>query len=615
MYYFITASKDASIFLQQPKQNTGLDEVLEVSKTYYGSLKDTARSLIKFETSDFSESIARHQSTLTDNLTTSQSVQTSLSESWDSTEASASTFSASYDYSSSLYTTYSASLAISSSNFTSDSSSLVTLVSESNTNTVNAFVEASGSIVLLASQSLATSASWASQSLYEANLSSSYLLISASYNTIISSSITSSLADSSISTSFLSVSSSYVEAISQSSYLSSSYNSQSSSVYNQQTDLGVLELHIVSSSESSSLVSHKLISSASLAFTASNDLFITASGSTLEVSQSALIVSESWSSFTSQSLYNSASYNTYSESLASRVSDGDFVFSYKSDLILRETEPNEIPLDYTIYAYAVSQSWEMGNGTRFDEISSDGVTWNYRASGSNWLPTNVPNSGSATGSYNGRGGMWYTSSFGTQSFSYESTDLQMNVKPTIEAWVSGTFENEGFIIKHESQKEDNNVDYGELKFFSKETHTIYQPKLRLAWDDSRYETGSLLPLADEYKVALKRLKKSYKVGGTYDIEVFARELYPQKTFQNKFGYTSGSLLPSSSFYQIRDFESDDIIIPFSDYSKIRTFDNKSRITVDLTNFEINRSYKIELKIEQSGSSQYFDDDYIFEVIE
>ena len=58
MYYFLTASKDASIFLQQPTQNTGLDEILEVSKVYYGSLKDTARTLIKFDTNTLSASLA-----------------------------------------------------------------------------------------------------------------------------------------------------------------------------------------------------------------------------------------------------------------------------------------------------------------------------------------------------------------------------------------------------------------------------------------------------------------------------------------------------------------------------------------------------------------------------
>ena len=73
-------------------------------------------------------------------------------------------------------------------------------------------------------------------------------------------------------------------------------------------------------------------------------------------------------------------------------------------------------------------------------------------------------------------------------------------------------------------------------------------------------------------------------------------------------------LPTSSFYQIRDNESNDIIIPFGEYSKLSTYGNKSRISLDLTNFEVNRSYRVELKVEL-GSSEYFDDDYIFEVTE
>ena len=47
------------IYLQQPTQNTGLDEILEVSKVYYGNLKDIARSLIKFETTPLSSSISK----------------------------------------------------------------------------------------------------------------------------------------------------------------------------------------------------------------------------------------------------------------------------------------------------------------------------------------------------------------------------------------------------------------------------------------------------------------------------------------------------------------------------------------------------------------------------
>ena len=64
MYYFVTASKDSTIYLQQPTQNTGLDEALEVSKTFYGNLKDTVRTLLKFETSPLSQSIASGEVTM-----------------------------------------------------------------------------------------------------------------------------------------------------------------------------------------------------------------------------------------------------------------------------------------------------------------------------------------------------------------------------------------------------------------------------------------------------------------------------------------------------------------------------------------------------------------------
>ena len=628
MYYFVTSSKDSTIYLQQPKQNTGLDEVLEVSKTYYGSLKDISRALLKFETTDFSSSIAENQKPFDTLYEASQSVQTDLSESWDSADSSSTHFSASYSSvsasvatSASLYTDYSASLATSQSNFNDDSSSLATLVSESAVTNVNVYNTVSSSVVLIASESLATSASWASQSLHETSVSSSYNLISASFYVLSGSAITSSLADTELETEFTSISQSYVSAISQSTFFSASYDIQSSSAYRQESELNTLETHIVSSSESSSFASYQLIASASSAYTSSNNLYLSASDATTEVSQSwasasaeLTSVSQSWATQVSQSSYYSTSYDDYSSSLASRKSNGDFVFVYGADLILKECESSEIPLEYSIYAYAVSQSWEMGIGTRFDEITTDGVTWNYRASGSKWL--NGDMNPQSTGSYNGRGGTWFTGSYATQSFSYETTDIEMDVKPTLDAWISGTLNNEGFILKYSSQFENDTNDYGQLKFFGKETHTIYQPKVRLGWDDSVFETGSLssITMTEDIKINCKRLKQNYRVNSTATIEVHARELYPSRTFSNNFAYNDVTYLPTSSYYQIRDLNSNDVIIPFSDYSKISCNSDGNYFNLNLTNFEVDREYKIEFKVERSGSVKYFDDELTFEVI-
>jgi hypothetical protein len=63
MHKFFTSSYDASIYLQQPEQNTGRDEILEVGKLYYGSTMDIARTLIKFNTAQISQSIAENNAT------------------------------------------------------------------------------------------------------------------------------------------------------------------------------------------------------------------------------------------------------------------------------------------------------------------------------------------------------------------------------------------------------------------------------------------------------------------------------------------------------------------------------------------------------------------------
>ena len=54
----------------------------------------------------------------------------------------------------------------------------------------------------------------------------------------------------------------------------------------------------------------------------------------------------------------------------------------------------------------------------------------------------------------------------TQSFSYESVDIVMDVT-TMNTWISGSLPNEGFILKHDSDKENDTIDYGQLKILFK----------------------------------------------------------------------------------------------------------------------------------------------------
>ena len=291
--------------------------------------------------------------------------------------------------------------------------------------------------------------------------------------------------------------------------------------------------------------------------------------------------------------------------LSQSIASGEVTMSLAT-MIIRQCEANEIPTDYTIYAYPVSQSWDMGIGTRFDEISTDGCTWESRKTNVSWL--NGSASLESSGSFNGKGGMWFTGSFASQSYSYETADIEMDVTVPFNSWIGGTLGNEGFIIKHDSSLENDTVDYGQLKFFSKETNTIYQPKVRIGWDDSVFNTGSLTALtSDDIHVTFKRLKTRYRRGSKPTIRVFGREKYPLKTYTNEYAYTDVYFLPSTTYYQIKDIITDEVIVPFSDYTKVSCDSNGNFFKLNLTNWEINRDYFIEIKVDRDGVIEYFED--------
>jgi hypothetical protein len=302
--------------------------------------------------------------------------------------------------------------------------------------------------------------------------------------------------------------------------------------------------------------------------------------------------------------------------LSSSLVNGDIKMS-EASLILKETKSEELPLEYTLYAFPISGSWQMGTGTRFDNISTQGVTWNYREGDSklDWLENNL-NLGTDANPNNGTGGTWWTGNSSTQAFNYQTADISMDVKNMLRAWMSGSIPNDGIIIKHSDTFENDTNDYGVIKVFSKETHTIYQPKIRIGWDDQSFTTASLTPLtANDIKVGITNLKKEYKIGTIAKIKIFGRELYPLKTFTNQFSYNNIKYLPQTTYYQIKDFASGDVIIPFSNYSKISCDSDGNYIKLNFSNWESDRVYKIEFKVDNgNGDIQYFDDDITFTIV-
>jgi hypothetical protein len=325
-------------------------------------------------------------------------------------------------------------------------------------------------------------------------------------------------------------------------------------------------------------------------------------------------------------LYYGTIKDVYRTLIKFDVSNLETGSGWKAYLNLKAANSEEVPLQYTIYANAVSQSWSMGTGTKFDNITTDGVSWKYRNGVDKWVSYDTtggtavyPTTGNTTtGSANAEGGVWYLSGSASQSYNYESDDVRMDITNMVNIWLSGSISNNGIIIHHSLDAENNTLDYGVLKFFSKETNTIYEPKLEIVWDDSSVVTGSLAPVTgsaeDGYKVVVTNLKTQYEANTKVKIRVKGRDKYPSKSFGTTFSYDQSKYLPTTTYYQLEDYITKEIIFPFGNYTKVSCDSTSNYFIMDLSSLPINRTYLLKLKIVEGGISTIIDDKLKFEII-
>lgn len=335
--------------------------------------------------------------------------------------------------------------------------------------------------------------------------------------------------------------------------------------------------------------------------------------------------------------------------LKSDVDSGRISQNAKFYLSLRTAEAKEIPQEYKIYAYPLSSSWTNGTGKYFNKpASTDGASWKYRTSktiGVEWdIPPSVKDfewdelsqtwvdadllwgvnlSANVTSSYftNEGGGTWwdYDNLECTQSFYYETSDVYMDVTNIVKKWItgSGRFDNEGMILKFSNEIESSVESLRSLKFFSTDSNTIYVPRLHVVWDDSTFSTGSLQSISDEGILLNVKLKKQYSENEKAKIRIFGNQRFPAKTYTTQSYYTKNYYLPSSSYYEIRDAHTDEIVLPFnSTGTKISCDSSGSYFNLWMNSFQPERFYRVVIKTETNGGDtvQLFDNNYYFKVV-
>jgi len=335
--------------------------------------------------------------------------------------------------------------------------------------------------------------------------------------------------------------------------------------------------------------------------------------------------------------------------IESDVNSGKISQNAKYYLVLKTADVREIPQEYTVYAYPLSGSWTNGTGKYFNSPpTTDGVSWKYRKSkisGVEWdIPPTITQyewdsisqtwvdadilfgvnlTANVTSSFFTKegGGTWWDYDYleCTQSFAFQTSDVYMDVTQIVKKWItgSGRFENDGMLLKFSNEIESSTDTVRSLKFFGTDSNTIYVPKLHIVWDDSSFSTGSLTQVNDENLVINVKLKKSYTESEKAKIRIYTNTRYPQKTYTTESYYVKNYYLPSSSYYEVRDAHTDEIILPFNTTgSKISCNSDGNYFHLWMNSFQPERYYRILIKTETDGGDniQIFDNNYYFKVI-
>ena len=335
--------------------------------------------------------------------------------------------------------------------------------------------------------------------------------------------------------------------------------------------------------------------------------------------------------------------------ISSSIQDGVIPSTAKYYLNLYDAASSELAVEQTLHSYIVSGSWSGGTGFYSrDPVLSDGASWKYRdndTTKTEWVSDSLT-----------QGGTWFTSSLNSQykvssseNLVYETKDIRMNVSDLVKNHIysSSLFPNNGFIIKRENiatsqsahsifdpttatgSAEGDTSHYGHLKFFSRETNTIFPPKLEVEWDDSSWSTGSLSALGssdiDNLTLYFKNLKPEYKQKSKVKFRLVGRELYPTRGFATTPAALTVKTLPQGTtsigqgtYYSVKDALTDDVIVPFGTGSIVSCDSTGNYFNAWVIGFQPERHYRILFKV-VSGSGvekldQFFDNNFEFKVV-
>nr|BAR39948.1 hypothetical protein [uncultured Mediterranean phage uvMED] len=345
-------------------------------------------------------------------------------------------------------------------------------------------------------------------------------------------------------------------------------------------------------------------------------------------------------------------------------------------LNLKVTQKTELENNSKIEIFPIKGDWEEGKGRFADhEIDYSGASWGYRDSNLNeWNASTSNIQIDGGGAWYSKVTDSTETEFGLDTsgwFRNEFSDMRVDVTQIVNYWLYSGLENQGFLIKYANE---GGTRAGNVKFFSRSTNTVYYPYLEMCKNDFKFEPCEITPTyttneislesgsldsgsldsgsldsgsldsgsldsgsldfyettqteqntksnndlqkleSDDIIPKIKRIKKQYAIKAKEKIKIGVRERFPQKKFSNRSRYNLEYYTTNNIFYSIRDAETEEIIIDFSEFTQVSCDCYGHYFKFDFSCLSIGRYYKFLLKNESSDSSEILIDERTFKVV-
>ena len=126
-----------------------------------------------------------------------------------------------------------------------------------------------------------------------------------------------------------------------------------------------------------------------------------------------------------------------------------------------------------------------------------------------------------------------------------------------------------------------------------------------------------LPVLDtpDVAVALDSNQGVFYSQSINDFRLNARPLFPPRTFSTQSDYTVNYALPSSSYYAVKDLDTNEYVIEFDkEFTQISCDSTGSFFTIYMNGLEPERYYSILVQSEIDGQVIVADENFYFKVI-